>query len=162
MSAARARRRPSMRRWSAAFLRSHAPIEPGPAEMLSAVNFSLGERRIEAPVCFHDLRRLGRPNAHVASGKFRLAATDLLPRRQDRSRSKPPALPLGLFDDAEYDEFTFNAKPGDMFVFFSDGILDARNRAGELFGRRAWKRSSQQCHNESVDCVVKRNFCRGR
>src|ERR1700758_4371475 len=29
-------------------LRSHAPIEPGPAEMLSAVNFSLGERRIEA------------------------------------------------------------------------------------------------------------------
>ncbi len=29
-------------------LRSHAPIEPSPAEMLSAVNFSLGERRIEA------------------------------------------------------------------------------------------------------------------
>src|ERR1700693_6256001 len=29
-------------------LRSHAPIEPGPAEMLSAVNFSLGERRIES------------------------------------------------------------------------------------------------------------------
>ena len=28
-------------------LRSHAPIEPGPAEMLRAVNFSLGERRIE-------------------------------------------------------------------------------------------------------------------
>ncbi|MEY2412578.1 MAG: phosphoserine phosphatase RsbU/P, partial [Acidobacteriaceae bacterium] len=28
-------------------LRSHAPIEPGPAEMLSAVNFSLSERRIE-------------------------------------------------------------------------------------------------------------------
>ena len=44
-------------------------------------------------------------------------------------------LPLGLFDDAEYDEFTFKAKPGDMFVFFSDGILDARNRAGDMFGR---------------------------
>ena len=29
-------------------LRSHAPIEPAPAEMLSAVNFSLSERRIEA------------------------------------------------------------------------------------------------------------------
>jgi len=44
-------------------------------------------------------------------------------------------LPLGLFDDADYDEFTFNAKPGDKFVFFSDGILDARNEAGDLFGR---------------------------
>src|ERR1022692_2945774 len=29
-------------------LRSHAPIEPGPAEMLSAVNLSLAERHIEA------------------------------------------------------------------------------------------------------------------
>jgi sigma-B regulation protein RsbU (phosphoserine phosphatase) len=29
-------------------LRSHAPIEPGPAEMLSAVNLSLAERPIEA------------------------------------------------------------------------------------------------------------------
>ncbi|MGA7589602.1 MAG: GAF domain-containing protein, partial [Candidatus Sulfotelmatobacter sp.] len=29
-------------------LRSHAPIEPGPAEMLRAVNLSLAERRIEA------------------------------------------------------------------------------------------------------------------
>src|SRR6202046_2740217 len=28
-------------------LRSHAPIEPAPAEMLSAVNYSLGERRID-------------------------------------------------------------------------------------------------------------------
>ena len=44
-------------------------------------------------------------------------------------------LPLGLFDDADYDEFSFRAKPGDMFVFFSDGILDAGDKAGELFGR---------------------------
>ena len=44
-------------------------------------------------------------------------------------------LPLGLFDEADYDEFRFKMKPGDMFVFFSDGILDARNRSGELFGR---------------------------
>ena len=29
-------------------IRSHAPIEPGSAEMLSAVNLSLAERRIEA------------------------------------------------------------------------------------------------------------------
>jgi sigma-B regulation protein RsbU (phosphoserine phosphatase) len=44
-------------------------------------------------------------------------------------------LPLGLFDEAEYDELEFRMKPGDMFVLFSDGILDARNRKGELFGR---------------------------
>ena len=50
-------------------------------------------------------------------------------------------LPLGLFDDAEYDEFTFQAKPGDMFVFFSDGILDARNQPATCSDARGWRRS---------------------
>ena len=68
-------------------------------------------------------------------------------------------LPLGLFDDAEYDEFTFKAKPGDMFVFFSDGILDARNHAGDLFGRaRVWRTSSQGCAEIRADYVVESLF----
>jgi sigma-B regulation protein RsbU (phosphoserine phosphatase) len=49
-------------------------------------------------------------------------------------------LPLGLFDEADYDEFTFRMKPGDMFVFFSDGILDARNRQGNSSGADESKR----------------------
>ena len=67
-------------------------------------------------------------------------------------------LPLGLFDDAHYDEFRFNMKPGDVFVFFSDGILDARNRKGELFGARdESKRSSRNARENrrtawSISC----------
>ena len=68
--------------------------------------------------------------------------------------SKPPALPPGLFDDADYEEFTFRTKPGDMFVFFSDGILDARNRAGEMFGRSGVERVIASCPDQSPDCVV--------
>ena len=55
-------------------------------------------------------------------------------------------LPLGLFEDAEYDEFVFQAEPDDIFVFFSDGILDATNRAGDLSVEPAWKRSSRSAH----------------
>ena len=131
-----------MRRWSAEFLRSHAPIEPGPAEMLSAVNLSLGERRIDGQfvsiiyAVWDDERRtlqvansgLPRP-IYCHDGKIEII--------------EATGLPLGLFDEAEYDEFTFKAKPGDLFVFYSDGILDARNRDGRSFGQRdAWKRSS--------------------
>jgi phosphoserine phosphatase RsbU/P len=115
-------------------LRSHAPIEPAPAEMLSAVNLSLAERRIEAQfvsliyAVWDDEQRtllvansgLPRP-VYVHDGKNNVI--------------EATGLPLGLFDDASYDEFRFRMKPGDMFVFFSDGILDARNRSGELFGR---------------------------
>ena len=42
--------------------------------------------------------------------------------------------PLGLFPNAEYEELTISTKPGDVIVFFSDGIVDALNAEGEMFG----------------------------
>ena len=138
-------------------LRSHAPIEPGPAEMLRAVNFSLGERRIEGQfvsliyAVWDDRNRslkiansgLPRP-LYVHDGKIEVI--------------EATGLPLGLFDDAEYDEFTFKAKPGDMFVFFSDGIMDARNKAGDMFGRHRTEAVIVGCAEISADCVVKSLF----
>jgi sigma-B regulation protein RsbU (phosphoserine phosphatase) len=44
-------------------------------------------------------------------------------------------LPLGMFEDVSYDEVTIHAKSGDVFVFFSDGIVDASNAKDEQFGR---------------------------
>jgi len=134
-------------------LRSHAPIEPLPAEMLSAVNMSLAERRIEAQfvsliyALWDDENRtltvansgLPRP-IYVHGGKNEVIEVT--------------GLPLGLFDEADYDEFRFRMKPGDMFVFFSDGILDARNRNGELFGRGRVEQIVGECAAKSADCVV--------
>ena len=67
-------------------------------------------------------------------------------------------LPLGLFEEADYDEFTFQTKPGDLFVFFSDGILDATNSKGELFGRHRVEEIVAKCANKSADCVVETIF----
>jgi phosphoserine phosphatase RsbU/P len=138
-------------------LRSHAPMEPAPAEMLSAVNFSLGERRIEGQfvsliyAVWDDENRVLR------------VANSGLPRPVYCHEGKvqiieATGLPLGLFDDADYDELTFRPKPGDMFVFFSDGILDASNGAGELFGRKRLEEivTSDAC--ASADAVVKAIF----
>jgi sigma-B regulation protein RsbU (phosphoserine phosphatase) len=138
-------------------LRSHAPIEPGPAEMLSAVNFSLGERRIESQfvsliyAVWDDRNRtlqvansgLPRP-IYCHDGKIEVI--------------EATGLPLGLFDDADYDEFSFKAKPGDMFVFFSDGILDASNKAEELFGRERVGEIVASNPKASADEVVKSIF----
>ena len=138
-------------------LRSHAPIEPGPAEMLSAVNFSLGERRIEGQfvsliyAVWDDRNRtlqvansgLPRP-VYCHEGKIEVI--------------EATGLPLGLFDEADYDEFTFRAKPGDMFVFFSDGILDASNKAEELFGRERVGEIVAANPQASADEIVKLIF----
>jgi len=42
--------------------------------------------------------------------------------------------PLGLFPNAEYEEFTLSTRPGDLIVFFSDGIVDAVDDTGDMFG----------------------------
>jgi len=41
-----------------------------------------------------------------------------------------------------------------MFVFFTDGILDARNQAGESFGRTRMEEIVSKCTEISADCVV--------
>jgi sigma-B regulation protein RsbU (phosphoserine phosphatase) len=138
-------------------LRSHAPIEPAPAEMLSAVNFSLGERRIEAQfvsliyAVWDDENR----SLRVANSGL---PRPIYCRNEKTEIIEATGLPLGLFDDAEYDEFTFKAKPGEMFVFFSDGILDAANKAGDLFGRKGVERIITQNCGASADTVVKAIF----
>jgi sigma-B regulation protein RsbU (phosphoserine phosphatase) len=134
-------------------LRSHAPIEPGPAEMLSAVNFSLGERRIDGQFVSIIYAIWDDPNRTLQ------VANSGLPRPLYCHDGKievieATGLPLGLFDDAEYDEFTFRAKPGDMFVFFSDGILDARNKAGDMFGRQRVEEIIGKSWEFSADWVV--------
>ena len=134
-------------------LRSHAPIEPAPGEMLSAVNFSLGERRIEGQfvsliyaVWDDEARTLQVSNSglprpiYLHDGKIELIET--------------AGLPLGLFDDVDYDEFTVQAKPGDLFVFYSDGIFDARNHEGEMFGRERVEEVVAACSDSEASCVV--------
>ncbi len=116
-------------------LRSTASLEPSPAEMLSAVNMALNERRIEAQfvsmiyAVWDDSNHVmliansGQPRPiYCHGGKTQIVETT--------------GLPLGLFEDAEYDEVTLNAHPGDAFVFISDGIIDSVNAAGHQFGRR--------------------------
>lgn len=138
-------------------IRSHAPIEPSPGEMLSAVNLSLAERRIEAQfvsiiyaVWDDQQRTLTVSNSGLPR--------PILVHNGKNEVIEATGLPLGLFDEAEYDEFQFRMKPGDLFVFFSDGILDARNSKGELFGRGRTEKVIAECAEQSASSVVESIF----
>ena len=47
---------------------------------------------------------------------------------------KAEGFPLGMFPSATYEEFNVATQPGDAIVFVSDGILDAENEKGEMYG----------------------------
>jgi serine phosphatase RsbU (regulator of sigma subunit) len=46
----------------------------------------------------------------------------------------PGALPLGLAPGVSYDEQHLVLNPGQILTFLSDGVLEATNATGELFG----------------------------
>ncbi len=133
--------------------RSHANEEPGAAGMLEAINLSLSERPIEGQyvsmiyAIWDDNQRLlqiansGLPRPiHVHNGKIEtIHAT---------------GLPIGLFNNATYDEITLRGQPGDLFLFFSDGILDATSSKGELFGRQRLEKIVRAKAHGSAEQVV--------
>jgi len=63
-------------------------------------------------------------------------------------------LPLGFFDDAEYEEFLLPLAPGDVCVLLSDGIVDAANYAGETMGRsRVEKLVAESCRSSAEEIL---------
>ncbi|HET9994811.1 MAG TPA: PP2C family protein-serine/threonine phosphatase [Candidatus Acidoferrum sp.] len=47
-------------------------------------------------------------------------------------------LPLGIQPDVHYETASVELKPGDALIFFTDGVIEAFNEAGEEFGNERW------------------------
>jgi hypothetical protein len=77
-------------------------------------------------------------------------AGHLGPYRDGRELELPPSLPLGVIADAEYEQVTFHLDQGDRFVLLSDGVVEATNSEGELFGFER----TQQVSNESARYIA--------
>jgi sigma-B regulation protein RsbU (phosphoserine phosphatase) len=134
-------------------LRAHAAEQPGAAEMLARMNASLGERAVEGQflTMIYALWREDQRTLHIANSG--------LPRPIYCHQGKlqlveAVGLPLGLFERVEYEEIAYPAHPGDLFVFFSDGIMDMQNSEGEFFGRHRVEEVVQRvCHGPAQEVV---------
>jgi len=70
-----------------------------------------------------------------ASGNCVLAAAGHPPPFLGREEiSLPGALPMGMFPAVHYDETRLRLGEGNFLTLFTDGLLEARGSAGELFG----------------------------
>jgi sigma-B regulation protein RsbU (phosphoserine phosphatase) len=115
--------------------RRYAPDRFSVAGVLQAMNTTLHERQLEEYYCtlcysFFDLKRKvvtisnsGLPYPIRCSG-------------DDCGQIELPGVPLGSFPGVTYDEVTLPMKPGDVFVFCTDGLFEAANDEGTEFGAR--------------------------
>jgi hypothetical protein len=109
-------------------IRSTVETTQDPAEILAALNRRLyGRMQSGFATCL--ALRLD------ASGGGTFANAGHLPPFLNGSELElAPALPLGLIPDAEYETSALHLDADDRLILYTDGVLEARNAAGELFG----------------------------
>jgi sigma-B regulation protein RsbU (phosphoserine phosphatase) len=77
-------------------------------------------------------------------------AGHLSPYRDGREVELPPGLPLGVIPGMTYDQTRFQLEQGDRLIFLSDGVVEATNAQGELFGFER----TQQVSNEPARYIA--------
>lgn len=114
-------------------LRSAARNSNSPAQILELVN-ELLVTEIPAGVfvtCFY-------AQLDPRDGRLRYAnAGHEAPyRRQGNSASElwATGMPLGMLPGSSYEEFEATLAPGESLLFYSDGLVEAHNPSGEMFG----------------------------
>ena len=114
-------------------LRSLSPHKLQPAELLRQLNQLVCDRRVEGrymTICFATWQK-GRHKLRLANAG---QTQPLLWKDGHVEQIQLTGFPIGIFDDATYEEWSVSLTSGDILLFFSDGLTEASNREGKFFG----------------------------
>lgn len=109
-----------------------AAYQPAPASLVARLNRAVFRHRIEGrflTAFYGILADDGTFTYSNAGHNPAVLLTSQGPRRLDRG-----GMPIGLFDEAPYEQETLALHHGDVVVTFSDGVTEALNVTGEEFG----------------------------
>lgn len=109
-------------------VRTLAEATDDPAEILAGLNRRLHGRLNNGFATCLVLRFDAEGNCVVAN------AGHLAPFLNRNEMALPDALPLGLDPEATFEKTSFHLAVGDRLTLYTDGLLEARNPAGEIFG----------------------------
>ena len=115
-------------------MRSAAVLHPEPAHMLALLNDALQERKLDSQYVTL-LFALWDDDSQTLRVANSGAVQPILCRAGQSIIVRAEGFPLGLFPNVTYDEINVETQPGDAIVFVSDGILDAENAQGEMYGQ---------------------------
>ena len=114
---------------------SAATLQPEPAQLLAQLNDAIQERKLESQyVCL--LFALWNDENQTLQVANSGAVQPIFCRAGQSVTVKAEGFPLGLFPNVTYEEISVSTQPGDAIVFVSDGILDAENEKGDMYGEQ--------------------------
>ncbi|MCC6581052.1 MAG: SpoIIE family protein phosphatase [Phycisphaeraceae bacterium] len=141
-----------------AILHTYPRCPSGPGEMLEHVNRHLCAKRIEssfvtALLAFFDPRLRTLTYARAGHPPAILKHPDGDVRRLDDVGSYP----LGIDDDARYEQQTVDLRRGQTLVFYTDGITESCDPHGRMFGVEGVEQAARQCDGDP-GCTVSTIF----
>ncbi len=138
---------------SSGIIRTRATRKYPPAQMLELVNKTLYERPIESQYCaltyaVYDpkTRRIALANSGLP---YPLLVRDGVPKFLDLA-----GIPVGLFPETKYEELDLQLQTGDVLVFYSDGLVEARDENNEDFGLKRLAQTVKEVHEKSANEIV--------
>jgi sigma-B regulation protein RsbU (phosphoserine phosphatase) len=130
-------------------MRSLAPQKLQPAELLRQMNQIIGERRIEGrfmTACYATWQK-GRRKLRVANAG---QSQPLLYKDGRCGKIELTGFPMGIFEDASYDEWGVTLEPANILMFHSDGIAETANSEGQFFGTERLRKLIEDHHELSA------------
>jgi serine phosphatase RsbU (regulator of sigma subunit) len=125
-------------------IRSAAEHDNSPQRILEVLNEQLCERESASATCMV-LR-------FTTGGAVELAnAGQLPPYRNGVEMQIEGALPLGILSGMDFPVTEFTLDPGDSLLIMSDGVAEAQNAQGELFG---FERIEQMLRNPHTTAEI--------
>ncbi|HWL64512.1 MAG TPA: GAF domain-containing SpoIIE family protein phosphatase [Actinomycetota bacterium] len=65
---------------------------------------------------------------------------------------------LGAFEDVDFVEADFTLRPGDVFLLYTDGLIEARSESGLFYGRKRIEEALKRHADEPVEELVRRLY----
>src|SRR5262244_1335811 len=136
-------------------MRSLAPQKLQPAEMLKQMNQLVGERRIKGRfmTAYFATWQKGRQKLRVANAG---QSQPLLYKGGRCGKIELTGYPLGIFEEATYEEWGVTLEAGDILIFHSDGIAETSNSEGQLFGTERLRRLIELHHELAAGDLAER------
>jgi sigma-B regulation protein RsbU (phosphoserine phosphatase) len=133
---------------------AHAPVSATPADALARINKALLRRAVEARFATMFLGVIGMDGALRYSNGGQEPPALVTRHGIDWLETGGPV--VGLLDFARYECGSATLEPGDLVVVCSDGVTEARNIAGDEFGRDRLVAALAGAHGATADAVLDR------
>ena len=138
---------------SSGIIRTRAGRKYPPGQMLELVNKTLYQRPIEGQYVALTYSIYDPRERSITLANSGLPYPLLVHKGQIRFLDLA-GIPLGLFPDSQYQEIELPLEAGDVLAFYSDGVVESQNEAGEDFGLKRLAEVLQANHEKSPDEMV--------